>query len=56
MPRCWNPAGNELLVIRQSGAVGLWNMSDPDRVQDLGNLPFGQFSQCAWLSRRAAGT
>jgi hypothetical protein len=56
MPRCWNPAGNELLVIRQSGAVGLWKMSDPGRVHDLGNLPFGQLSQCSWLSRRAAGT
>jgi hypothetical protein len=55
-PFCWNPAGTEVIVFRHPHELGLWRLSAPGRVQDLGALPLGGLLQCQWLSRPAAGT
>jgi len=55
-PFCWNPAGTEVIVFRQPHELGLWRLSAPSRVRDLGALPLGGLLECQWLSRPAAGT
>jgi hypothetical protein len=40
-PFCWNPAGTEMIVFRHPRELGLWRLSAPGRVQDLGALPLG---------------
>lgn len=40
----------------QPHELGLWRLSAPSRVQDLGALPLGGLLECQWLSRPAAGT
>lgn len=55
-PFCWNPAGTEAVVFRHPHELGLWRLSAPGRVRDLGALPLGGLLQCQWLSRPAAGT
>ncbi len=53
-PFCWNPAGTEIISFRQPHELGLWRLSAPGRVQDLGALPLGGLLECQWLSRPAA--
>lgn len=55
-PFCWNPAGTEVIVFRKPHELGLWRLSAPGRVQDLGALPLGGLLECQWLSHPAAGT
>jgi hypothetical protein len=55
-PFCWNPAGTEVIVFRKPHELGLWRLSAPGRVQDLGALPLGGLLECQWLARPAAGT
>lgn len=55
-PFCWNPAGAEVIAFRHPDDLGLWRLSAPGRVQDLGALPLGGLLECQWLSRPAAGT
>lgn len=55
-PICWNPAATEVIAFRQPRELGLWRLSAPVRVQDLGALALGGLLDCQWLSRPAAGT
>lgn len=55
-PFCWNPAGTAVIAFRHPHELGLWRLSAPGRVQDLGTLPLGGLLECQWLSRPAAGT
>jgi hypothetical protein len=55
-PFCWNPAATEMIVFRRPHELGLWRLSAPGRVQDLGALPLGGLLECQWLPRPAAGT
>ncbi len=55
-PFCWNPAGTEVITFRHPHELGLWRLSAPGRVQDLGALPLGGLLECQWLTRPAAGT
>jgi hypothetical protein len=55
-PFCWNPAGTEVITFRQPHELGLWQLSDPGRVRDLGPLPLGGLLECQLLSHPAAGT
>jgi hypothetical protein len=55
-PFCWNPAGTEVIAFRHPDDLGLWRLSAPGRVQDLGALPLGGLLECQWLSSPATGT
>lgn len=55
-PFCWNPAGTEVIAFRKPNELGLWRLSAPARIKDLGALPLGGLLECQWLSRPAAGT